>query len=137
MPQLNEHDLAILAAAVTQLERPSLAGKLAAVVGMPTEKLLGWLPDSIQVQIDRVTEESLTQALNVAMKTLADGAGNRPWKLTHKVAATMSGVAGGLFGAPALFRTPGDDGDYPAIDRRHRASQGGKPFGSGRAAGLP
>jgi hypothetical protein len=103
MPPLNEKDLAILAAAVAQLERPSLAGKLAAVVGMPTEKLLGWLPDSIQAQIDRVTEESLTQALNVAMKTLAGEPGNTPWKLSHKVAATISGVAGGLFGAPALF----------------------------------
>jgi hypothetical protein len=121
MPQLNEQDLAVLAAAVTQLERPSLAGKLAAVVGMPTEKLLGWLPDSIQVQIDRVTEESLTQALKVAMKTLADGAGNRPWKMTHKVAATISGVAGGMFGAPALFA------ELPvnfAFDRRYRSSQG-------------
>jgi len=103
MPQLNEKDLATLAAAVNQLERPSLAGKLAAVVGMPTEKLLGWLPDSIQLQIDRVTEEALTQALNVAMKTLANDRGITPWKLTHKVAATISGVAGGLFGAPALF----------------------------------
>jgi hypothetical protein len=103
MPQLNEKDLAILASAVAQLERPSLAGKLAAVVGMPAEKLLGWLPDSIQAQIDRVTEESLTQALNVAVKTLAAEPGNTPWKLSHKVAATISGVAGGLFGAPALF----------------------------------
>jgi EcsC protein family len=103
MPQLSEKDLAILTAAVTQLESPSLAGKLAAVVGMPTEKLLGWLPDSIQVQIDRVTEEALTQALNVAMKTLVNEKGNTSWNLTHKVAATISGVTGGLFGAPALF----------------------------------
>jgi hypothetical protein len=101
--QLSETDLAILAATVSQLERPSLASKLAAVVGMPVEKLLGWLPESIQSQIDRVTEEALTKALNVAMKTLADETVKAPWKLTHKVAATLSGVSGGLFGAPALF----------------------------------
>jgi hypothetical protein len=103
MSALNEKDLAILAAAVSQLENPSLAGKLAAVVGMPTEKLLEWLPGSIQAQIDRVSEEALTRALNVAMKTLGNEPGIAPWKLTHKVAATISGVAGGLFGAPALF----------------------------------
>ena len=62
MSQLSAKDLAILSAAVSQLERPSLAGKLAAVVGMPVEKLLGWLPESIQSQIDRVTEEALAQA---------------------------------------------------------------------------
>ena len=103
MPSFSERDLASLAAAVSQLERPSLAGKLAAVVGMPTEKLLGWLPESIQAQIDRVTEEALTQALSVAMRTMPDRTGDAPWKLTHKVAATISGVTGGLFGAPALF----------------------------------
>ncbi len=103
MAQLSEKDLAILSAAVSQLESPSLAGKLAAIVGMPTEKLLGWLPQSIQVQIDRVTEEALTQALTVAMRTLGDEKASTPWKLTHKVAATISGVTGGLFGAPALF----------------------------------
>jgi len=103
MSQLSEKDLAILAATVSQLEHPSLAAKLAAVVGMPVEKLLGWLPGPIQSQIDRVTEEALAKALNVAMKTLGDEALKSPWNLTHKVAVTLSGVTGGLFGAPALF----------------------------------
>jgi hypothetical protein len=103
MSQLSEKDLAILAATVSQLERPSLAGKLAAVVGMPVEKLLAWLPESIQNQIDHVTEEALAKALTVAMKTLDDETLKSPWNLTHKVAATLSGVTGGLFGAPALF----------------------------------
>ena len=103
MTQLSEKDLAILAATVSQLEGPSLAGKLAALVGMPIEKLLGWLPDSIQNQVDRVTEEALSKALDLARKTMHDGTGKAPWNLTHKVAATLSGVTGGLFGAPALF----------------------------------
>ena len=103
MSQLSENDRATLAAAVSQLERSSIAGKLAAVVGMPVEKLLGWLPKSIQKQIDHVTEEALAKALNVAMKTIDDETVKAPWNLTHKVAATISGVTGGLFGAPALF----------------------------------
>jgi hypothetical protein len=103
MSQLSEKDLAILSAAVSRLECPSFAAKLAAVVGMPVEKLLGWLPDSIQNQIDRLTEEALTQALNVARTTLDDETVRVPRNLTHKVAVTLSGVTGGLFGAPALF----------------------------------
>jgi hypothetical protein len=103
MPELTEKDQAILSAAVSRLEYPSLAARLAAVVGMPVEKLLGWLPDSIQSQIDGLTEEALVHALNVVRRTLHDGGINEPKNLTHKVAVTLSGVAGGMFGAPALF----------------------------------
>lgn len=102
MSPLSEKELADLSAAVSQLERPSLAVRLATVVGMPVEKLLGWLPDSIQNQIDRVTEEALARALNVARRTLHNET-TGPRNLTHKVAVTISGVTGGLFGAPALF----------------------------------
>ena len=103
MSPLSEKDLAILSAAVSQLERPGLAGKLAAVVGMPVEKLLGRLPESIQNQIDRVTADAISKALSVAMKTFDEQTGQSPRNLTHKVAATLSGVTSGLFGAPALF----------------------------------
>jgi len=102
MSQLTEKDLATLSAAVSQFERPSLAARLAAVVGMPVEKLLGWLPVSIQNQIDRATEEALARVLNVARKTLHDET-KGPKNLAHKLAVTVSGVTGGLFGAPALF----------------------------------
>jgi hypothetical protein len=103
MSPLSEKDLTSLAAAVSQLEHPSLAAKLAAAVGMPLEKLLAWLPPAIQKQIDRITEEALARALNVAVKTLNDEAVKAPWNLSHKLVATLSGVTGGLFGAPALF----------------------------------
>ncbi len=103
MSQLSEKDQAVLTAAVSRLERTSLAAQLAAVVGMPVDKLLGWLPDSIQSQIERLTEEALTHALSVARKTLNEETGKVPSNMTHKVAVTLSGVTGGLFGAPALF----------------------------------
>ena len=71
---------------------------------MPVEKLLGWLPDPIQGQIDRVAEPMRCRmALRVAVKTMDDETREAPWNLSHKVAATMSGVTGGMFGAPALF----------------------------------
>jgi hypothetical protein len=99
---ISAEDLAVLTAAAAQLEQPGLAAKLAAVVGMPVEKLLGWLPDGIQSQVDRLAEEALAKALNVAMKTLDGDTLRSPWNLTHKVAVTLSGVTGGMFGAPAL-----------------------------------
>jgi hypothetical protein len=102
MSAMTDHDLELLAATVRQLERQSLAGKLAALVGMPVDKLLGWLPQPIQGQIDRVAEDALRVALTVAVKTMDDETRLTPWNLSHKVAATLSGVTGGMFGAPAL-----------------------------------
>ncbi|MBA3484833.1 MAG: EcsC family protein [Pirellulales bacterium] len=99
---MSDNDLALLTGAVMQLERPGLAGRLAEVIGAPVEHLLGRLPNSIQTQMSHITEEALTTALNVATRTLDDENVKAPWKLTHKVAATISGVAGGMFGAPAL-----------------------------------
>lgn len=103
MAELSEHDLALLAGAVAQLERPGLTARLAGVVGMPVERLLERLPDGVQNEINSATEHALTKALSVAVKTLDDDQAKSPWNLTHKVAATISGVAGGMFGAPALF----------------------------------
>ena len=102
MPGMSDNDLALLTGAVMQLERPGLAGRLAEVIGAPIEHLIGRLPNSIQTQMSHITEEALTSALNVAMRTLDDDKVKAPWKLSHKVAATISGVAGGMFGAPAL-----------------------------------
>lgn len=102
MSGMSDNDLALLTGAVMQLERPGLAGRLAEVIGAPVEHLLGRLPNSIQTQMSHITEEALTTALNVATRTLDDEKVKAPWKLTHKVAATISGVAGGMFGAPAL-----------------------------------
>jgi hypothetical protein len=102
MPGLSESDLALLAGAVEQLERPGLAARLADVVGTPVEKLLARLPSAVQSQMSRITEEALSKSLSVALRTIDDESIRAPRKLTHKVAATISGVAGGMFGAPAL-----------------------------------
>jgi hypothetical protein len=99
---MSPEDQAQLADAVEQLERPGLAARLADVVGAPMERLLARLPDGVQNQMSEITEGALSKALHVALKTLEQNPRPAPWKLTHKVAATVSGVAGGMFGAPAL-----------------------------------
>jgi hypothetical protein len=102
MSQLSEQDLEQLAAAVEQLERPGLAARLAEVIGAPVERLIARLPDGVQTQMSEITEGALSKALTAAIRTLDEDKARAPWKLAHKVAATMSGVAGGMFGAPAL-----------------------------------
>ena len=99
---MSPQDQAQLADAVEHLERPGLAARLADIVGAPMERLIARLPDAVQNQVSDITEGALSKALNMAMKTLDQDPRPAPWKLTHKVAATMSGVAGGMFGAPAL-----------------------------------
>ena len=101
--EVSDLDRAKIAAAVEELENPGLAGKLAEVIGTPVEKLLDRLPDVIQSKIDEATQSALEGALKIALKTIGEGDGSRPWNMTHKVLASMSGMAGGFFGAPALL----------------------------------
>lgn len=102
MPELTATELVTLTGAVKQLEEPGLAGKLADAVGIPLTTLMGRLPDSIQRHVNDAAESALQKALNVALKTLDDQPADSPWNATHKVAVTLTGAAGGLFGAPAL-----------------------------------
>ena len=101
-PEIPDLDRAKIAAAADQLENPGLAGKLADAIGTPVEKLLDRLPSSIQGTINKGTEKALDAALAAAAKTINGGGGGDPWNTTHKVAATLSGIAGGFFGLPAL-----------------------------------
>ena len=102
-PEITDLDRAKIAAAADQLENPGLAGQLADAVGTPVEKLLERLPTSIQDTINKGTEKALDAALAAAIRTVdEDGKATKPWNTTHKVAATLSGIAGGFFGLPAL-----------------------------------
>lgn len=102
MSELSSTELVTLKNAVVQLERPGLASKLADAVGIPLETLMGRLPDAVQGHVNSAAETALTKALDVALKTLDHDPVDSPWNATHKVAVTFTGVAGGMFGAPAL-----------------------------------
>ncbi|REJ73649.1 MAG: EcsC family protein [Planctomycetota bacterium] len=103
MSQLTATELVTLENAVRQLETPRLASKLADAVGIPLTTLMGRLPDSVQKHVNGAAESALQKALNVALKTLNDEPADSPWNATHKIAVTLTGVAGGMFGAPALL----------------------------------
>src|SRR5467141_46969 len=92
-------DLEALAGAVRRLERPSLAGRLAALAGKPVGLVQRALPAAASTAVARVTKHALDRALDVALFSLKNHrlAGGR--KL-HSGLACTSGAIGGAFGLP-------------------------------------
>ena len=94
-------DREALAAAVRQLESPSLAGRLAAIAGKPVALVQRALPATASAAIARLTKHALERALDVALFSLRNRqiVGGR--KL-HSGLAVTSGALGGAFGLAAL-----------------------------------
>jgi EcsC protein family len=98
---MTPEDLAALREAVQQLENPSLAARLASVVGKPIELMGLMLPAAASKAIATVTSQCLEMALKAALRTMRDAPqpGSRH---LHKILATVSGAVGGAFGLTAL-----------------------------------
>ena len=71
------------------------------LAGKPIEKGFELLPDSWSQRIGVATKDALLFAMNGALLTMDNrlGEAHPRW---HKVAAALSGAAGGAFGLPAL-----------------------------------
>jgi hypothetical protein len=98
---MSSEDLADLRYAKNLLENPSLAARIANVVGAPIENVIGRLPKGAREVISAATTKSLETALAFAISTMDDrhqDAAN--W--AHKIIAAATGAAGGAFGLPAL-----------------------------------
>lgn len=99
--KLSASDEAALRQAVLTLERPSLAMRLAALVGKPIEFIGRRLPDAVSERVLRAARAALNASLRVALDprlpTGRDRSGH--W---HKALAAASGAVGGTFGLPAL-----------------------------------
>ncbi len=98
---LSDEHLAELSEAKRLLENPGLAVKITNLVGKPIEKGFELLPDSWSQRIGVATKDALLFAMNGALLTMDNrlGEAHPRW---HKVAAALSGAAGGAFGMPAL-----------------------------------
>ena len=83
------------------LEETSLAARIANTVGAPLERVLNALPDRASKVVMDVTNKSLGDALEFAISTLGS---QRPAnsEVRHKIAAAVSGAAGGAFGFAGL-----------------------------------
>lgn len=141
---MSPEDVVQLLAAKNILENPGMAAKLTNLLGSPIEKGFELLPDNWRDKVGAATRQALTMALKGALLTMDAGA-KESYPVWHKVAATVSGGVGGVFGLPALavpvrrcggiglFRGQGRVG--PSRDRSVRIF-GGKNDFRGRRAGV-
>jgi len=98
---MSSEDLADLRYAKSLLENPSLAARIANVVGAPIEKIIERLPEGARGVIRAAATKSLETALAFAISTMDDRRQNAAiW--AHKIIVAAAGTAGGAFGLPAL-----------------------------------
>jgi len=102
--ELSAAHLLELAEARRLLETPGIAVKASNLLGRPIEAGIGLLPAGWRDKVADATRQALMGAMNGALRTMdrgaAAGAAAPGW---HKLAATLSGAAGGAFGLPALL----------------------------------
>lgn len=99
---LSPSELEELRTAARLLETPGLAAKIGNLVGTPLEAGLKRLPESWHGAISTATHKSIEKALDVALLTLNRHERAAPSNLLHKLAAGVSGAAGGTFGLASL-----------------------------------
>jgi hypothetical protein len=88
------------------LETPGIAMKASNLIGRPIEAGIHLLPAGWRDKVADATREALMAALNGALRTMdrrSTGAAVPAIPGWHKLAATLSGAAGGAFGLPALL----------------------------------
>jgi EcsC protein family len=98
---LSEVDQSALAAAVQRLEKPSLAGRLAALAGKAAGLVQRALPAAASTAVAKAAKHALERALKVALFSLKDRR-LRGGRALHSGLACTSGAIGGAFGLAAL-----------------------------------
>jgi hypothetical protein len=91
-----------LRAAKRALEHPGLAVRIANVIGSPIESTIGRLPRRWQEGIVGISRDALERAARVAIWTIDPAAPLATRDGFHKLAVSLTGAAGGVFGLPAL-----------------------------------
>jgi EcsC protein family len=99
---LSDEHLAELSEAKRLLENPGLAVKITNLVGKPIEKGFELLPDNWGQRIGVATKDALLFAMKGALLTMGSRS-EEAYPRWHKVAAVLSGAAGGALGLPALL----------------------------------
>jgi hypothetical protein len=101
--ELQAEDRDQLRVAKWLLEKPSLAMRLADLIGAPLERGFELLPEKWAGAIQKAVNESLLKALSAAVKSLEGRPGGFEKKRFHHVAVIASGAAGGAFGLTGLI----------------------------------
>jgi hypothetical protein len=98
---MDKTDTDALRNAVQLLEHPSLAARLAKMIGKPVELLGRALPAGASQAIATATTKSLEAAVKVALLTIRGGP-QASSQILHRALAVASGAAGGAFGILSL-----------------------------------
>lgn len=99
---LSPFEITELRHAKALLENPGLVAKVGNYLGLPIEATLKRLPESVNAKINAVAKTSIEKALDIAILTIDKNQRGPSSNWWHKVAAGVSGAAGGAFGLPAL-----------------------------------
>lgn len=100
---LSPADTDDLRRAVALLESPSIAMRIANVVGSPVEGLVKRLPKPVASRVHGAVETALTKAAAAALWSMDNAPGTPASTRLHKLAAAGTGAVGGAFGFAALF----------------------------------
>lgn len=95
-------DAADLKRAVALLESPSITARMAALAGAPIEFGMSKLPKFAHERIHKIVHAAMHKAASVALRTVKEAPSKSASTKTHKLAAAVSGAAGGLFGMAGL-----------------------------------
>lgn len=99
---LTAADYQALSEAMELLEHPGLTARLSNYIGMPVEKALAMLPESLVKPVTLITREALSKAMDAALLTLPPESRFPSATMPHKVLAGLSGALGGSFGIASL-----------------------------------
>jgi EcsC family protein len=102
MSELTAAALAELAEAKRTLERPSLAIRIADLVGVPIDAVIKRLPDAAQRRLAEATRKALDTSLQVALRTLDHRRRGPAGDWLHRGVVMATGAAGGAVGIAGL-----------------------------------
>lgn len=103
MPDLPAAALAELADAKLVLERPSLAIRIADVLGTPIDAVVRRLPEPAQRKLGEATRKALEASLDVALRTLDARRRGPAGDWLHRGVVMATGAAGGAVGLAGLL----------------------------------
>jgi hypothetical protein len=92
---LTPADRAALTSAVSQLENPNFAVRLAEYAGAPLNRIMNMLPKTMNRQISGMVRNAVMKGLDVAVDTLEE---RLPASPATKFSSFLAGAAGGLSG---------------------------------------
>jgi hypothetical protein len=106
-PALTPADQAALTSAVKGLESPNLAARIAEVAGIPVNRILGFLPKTVNRQLSGMVRSAVMKGLDVAVDTLDEKPPPSPATGFSSFLAGVAGGVSGMFGLGALaFELP-------------------------------